>query len=97
MKDTEKLNKALEKALSERYEVSIKETMQKCNIKHIQSNDLMVMCTNLLRKHPEYRLVKFVSDLHGNSATQSLQECGVLTCLEYDDGNEFTKGELENA
>lgn len=28
MKDTEKLNKALEKALSERYEVSIKETME---------------------------------------------------------------------
>lgn len=60
MKDTEILKAALEKAITEQNEIIIKEVATSCGIKHIKSNDLLVMCQNLIRKTPEYRLVKFV-------------------------------------
>lgn len=38
-------------------------------------------------RNPEYRIVKFVEPGQ-NPKTASLQECGVLTCCEYDNGSE---------
>ena len=87
MKDTEILKAALEKAITEQNEIVIKEVAAGCGIKHIKSNDLLVMCRNLIRKNPEYRLVKFVKPEQPD-ATASLFETGVITCMKYDAGTE---------
>lgn len=83
----EKLQKALEQAVADSNEVNIKEVMKSVGISHVAANDLMVMCQNIIRKHPEYRIVKFVEPGQ-NPEIASLQECGVLTCCEYDNGSE---------
>lgn len=83
----EALKKALEQAVIDSNEVKIKEVMQNVGINHIAANDLAVMCKNITRKHPKYRLIKFIEPGQ-NPKTASLQECGVLTCCEYDDGSE---------
>lgn len=83
----EALKNALEQAVIDSNEVKIKAVMQSVDISHVAANDLAVMCKNIIRKHPEYRIVKFVA-LGQNPKTASLQECGVLTCCEYDDGSE---------
>ena len=88
MTNNEILKAALEKAITERNEIIIKDVAAAAGIKHIKSNDLLVMCNNLIRKHPEYRLVKFVEPGQSD-ATASLFQCGVITCMEYDNGNEF--------
>lgn len=88
MKDTEILKAALEKALSECNEVHIKDVAAECGIKHIKTNDLLVMCKNLLRKYPEYRLVKFLEPGQRPESVCIFQ-AGVLTCCEYDDGREY--------
>ena len=87
MKDTEILKAALEKAITEQNEIIIKEVAIGCGIKHIKSNDLLVMCRNLIRKNPEYRLVKFVKPGQPDT-TASLLETGVITRMEYDTGTE---------
>ena len=83
----EQLKEALEQAILDSNEVKIKEVMQSVGISHVAANDLAVMCKNIIRKHPEYRIVKFVEPGQ-NPKTASLQECGVLTCCEYDNGSE---------
>ena len=83
----EALKNALEQAIMDRNEVSIKEVMQSVGISHVAANDLMVMCKNIIRNNPGYRIVKFVP-AGQNPKTASLQECGVLTCCEYDNGSE---------
>lgn len=83
----EQLKQALEQAVNDRNEVKIKEVMQSVGISHVAANDLAVMCKNIISKHPEYRIVKFVEPGQ-NPKTVSLQECGVLTCCEYDNGSE---------
>lgn len=83
----EKLKQALEKAIADSNEVKIKAVMQSVGISHVAANDLAVMCKNIIRNHPEYRIVKFVEPGQ-NTKTASLQEYGVLTCCEYDDGSE---------
>ena len=87
MNDTEILKAALEKAITECNEIVIKDVASGCGIKHIKSNDLLVMCRNLIRKNPKYRLVKFVKSGQPD-ATASLFETGVITCMEYDTGVE---------
>ena len=84
----EVLKNALEQAIIDRSEVRIKEVMQSVGISHVAANDLMVMCKNIMRRNPGYRLVKFVKPGQ-NPQTASLQECGVLTCCEYDDGSGY--------
>lgn len=84
MKDTQILKIAIENAYNDYNEIVIKDIAKKCNIQHINSNDLCVLCRNFCRKHPEYRLVKIVPNLHQNPSTYSLFEYGVLTCIEYD-------------
>ena len=49
MKDTEILKAALEKAITECNEIVIKDVASGCGIKHIKSNDLLVMCRNLMQ------------------------------------------------
>lgn len=83
----EALKNALEQAIMDSNEVKIKEVMQSVGITHVAANDLAVICKNIVRKHPEYRIVKFVAPGQ-NPQTASLQECGVLTCCEYDNGSE---------
>ena len=83
----EQLKQALEQAIVDSNEVKIKEVMQSVGISHVAANDLMVMCKNIIRNHPGCRIVKFI-ELGQNPKTASLQECGVLTCCEYDNGSE---------
>lgn len=83
----EALKNALEQAIIGRSEVRIKEVMKSVGVSHVAANDLLVMCNNIIRKNPIYRLVKFVKPGQ-NPQTASLQECGVFTCCEYDDGSE---------
>ena len=83
----EALKNALEQAVIDSNEVRIKEVMQSVGISHVAANDLMVMCKNIIRNNPEYRIVKFIEPGQ-NPKTASLQECGVLTCCEYDNGSE---------
>lgn len=87
MTNNEILKTALEKAIEESNEVIIKDVAAAAGIKHIKSNDLLVICNNLIRKYPEYRLVKFVKQGQPD-ATASLFETGAITCMEYDDGTE---------
>ena len=83
----EQLKQALEQAVMDRNEVIIKEVMQSVGISHVAANDLMAMCKNITRNNPGYRIVKF-TEPGQNPKTASLQECGVLTCCEYDNGSE---------
>ena len=83
----EQLKQALEQAVMDRNEVIIKEVMQSVGISHVAANDLAVMCKNITRNNPGYRIVKF-TEPGQNPKTASLQECGVLTCCEYDNGSE---------
>lgn len=95
MTTNEILKQALEQAVNERTEVRIKDVAAEHGIKHISSNDLRVMIGNLLRRHPEYRVVKIFDTAeelrraNTNPATASLFQYGVLTCCEYDDGKNF--------
>lgn len=82
MKDTKILKAALEKALRESNEVHIKDTAAACGIKHINTNDLLVLCKNLIRKFPDYRLIKFL-EIGQRPQSVSLFESGVLTCCNY--------------
>ena len=54
MKDIEIFKAALEKAITERNIIILKDVAAECSIKHIKTNDLLVMCNNLVRKNPEY-------------------------------------------
>lgn len=83
MKNQE-LKQALEQAVVDSNEVKIKKVMQSVGISHINANDLLVMCKNIIRKNPEYRIVRFVEQGQ-NPKTASLQECGVLTCCKYEE------------
>ena len=83
----EALKNALEQAVIDSNEVRIKEVMQSVGISHVAANDLAVMRKNIIRNNPEYRLVKFIEPGQ-NPKTARLQECGVLTCCEYDNGSE---------
>lgn len=56
----EQLKQALEQAIMDSNEVNIKEVMKSVGISHVAANDLMVMCKNIVRKHPEYRIVRFI-------------------------------------
>ena len=56
----EALKNALEQAVIDSNEVRIKEVMQSVGISHVAANDLAVMCKNIIRNNPEYRLVKFI-------------------------------------
>lgn len=84
MKETQILKAALRKALTESNEVHIKDVAAACGIKHIKTNDLLVICKNLLREYPEYRLAKFLEPGQRPESV-SIFEAGVLTCCEYDD------------
>lgn len=90
MTTNEILKAALEKAITERNEVIIKDVAANVGIKHIKSNDLLVICNKIISNNPEYRLVKFVEPGQSD-ATASLFQCGVITCMEYDDGREFSE------
>lgn len=79
-------NEALKNAL-EQAVIDSNEVRQSVGISHVAANDLAVMCKNIIRNHPGYRIVKFIEPGQ-NSKTASLQECGVLTCCEYDNGSE---------
>ena len=79
----EALKNALEQAVIDSNEVRIKEVMQSVGISHVAANDLAVMCKNIIRNHPGYRIVKFIEPGQ-NPKTASLQECGVLICCEYE-------------
>ena len=87
MTNNEILKAALQKAIAESNEVVIKDVATACGIKHIKSNNLLVMCRNLIRKNPQYRLVKYIKPGQ-HDATASLFETGVITCMEYDTGIE---------
>lgn len=95
MANNEILKQALEQALNERTEVKIKDVAAECGIKHIGSNDLRVMIGNLVRRYPEYRVVKMfdteeeLERTNNNPAAASLFQYGVLTSCEYDDGRNF--------
>lgn len=69
----EELKNALEQAVIDSNEVRIKEVMQSVGISHVAANDLAVMRKNIIRNHPEYRLIKFVEPGQ-NQKTASLQE-----------------------
>ena len=77
MKDTEILKAALEKAITERNIIILKDVAAECSIKHIKTNDLLVMCNNLVRKNPEYKLYRLIYKGQPE-ATASLFQTGAL-------------------
>ena len=77
MKDTEILKAALEKAITERNTIILKDIAAECSIKHIKTNDLLVMCNNLVRKNPEYKLYRLIYKGQPE-ATASLFQTGAL-------------------
>lgn len=56
---------------------------------HIKTEDVKVIATRFLKKHPTYRAVRFVKDSNRVSSTESLFTTLVLTECEYQTEEEF--------
>lgn len=77
MTTNQTLKAALEKAITECNIIILKDVAAECGIKHIKTNDLFVMCNNLIRKNPEFKLVKLIYKGKPD-ATASLFQTGAL-------------------
>lgn len=86
--EKERLYKVLEKAVSEKNEIHLKEEMTAAGIGRVCTADLREVCVKITKAHPECRIVRFVSRINEPA---SLYENGVLTCCEYDDGDDAEK------
>lgn len=84
LSDTQQLKFAVMEALEEMTEVRIRDVAYSIGLNHVQSNDISVLCDNLLRRYPDYRLIMMLD--HPNAGSSAFQNA-TLTCCEYDNEN----------
>lgn len=82
---------ALERAAKELTEIHVKETVQTAGIQRLSKDDCFAVVQSFVRRHPEYRAVKFCTEEQMRIANPSLWETCVLTMNEYDSEEDFLR------
>lgn len=81
----------LEERAKEQREIKFYDAALSMGYTHIKTEDVKVIATRFLKKHPTYRAVRFVKDPNRVSSTESLFTTLVLTECEYQTEEEFLK------
>lgn len=82
LSDTQKLKYATIEALQEMTEVRVRDVAYSIGLTHVASDDVRVMCENLLKRYPDYRMVMMLD--HPDQVASAFMNATLTSC-EYED------------